>query len=170
MRKHAILAAVVLATFGLTACGDEDSTGPDDDTDELVATWVSKGSDVAPGLQAAPFNVDSIIATFNENGTYTVLQYSGGSDQVTTLTGTYQVGSQPEGDIRAITVVQTSPFAATSQGIFEVSGTTMQYEIIQVEPALQGVNPPTVAGGFGSTTVNGVETGAYWVQNYDLRP
>lgn len=167
MRKHAILAMLVLAGFGLTACGDEDSTGVDDDQDELVGTWVSAGADVAPGLQAEPFSADSIIATFNENGTYTVLQYSGGAE--ITLTGTYDVGPQAEGSIRAITAEQGSPVAVTSEGIFQVTGSTMRYEIIQTQPALEGVNPPTVEGGFGSTSIGGVETGGYWTQNYDRR-
>lgn len=166
MRKHAILAAVVLTAFGLTACGDEDPTDIDDDEDEIVGTWVSAGADVAPGLAAAPFNIDSIIATFNDNNTYTVVQWFDGQDA--TVTGTYEVGDQPEGQIRAITANQSAP-AVTSQGIFQVSGSTMQYEIIQTDPAIQGVNPPTVAGGFGSTTVGGTPTGVYWVQNYDRR-
>jgi hypothetical protein len=50
-----------------------------------------------------------------------------------------------------------------------VTGTTMRYEIIQTTPALQGVNPPTVTGGFGSTTIGGQATGQYWVQTYAKR-
>lgn len=45
----------------------------------------------------------------------------------------------------------------------------MKYEIIQTNPALAGVLPPTVQGGFGSTTVNGVATGAYWTQTFTKR-
>ena len=170
MSRKAILAAVVVMGFGVAAC-DEESTGPDNDQDEIVGTWVSAGADVAPGLAASPFFTDSIIATFNENETYTVLQYYNGNAQPITLTGTYEVGTQPEGQIRAITANQTTPSAVTSEGIFQVSGSgnTMQYEVIQVEPALQGVNAPTVEGGFGSTTVNGVETDGYWTQSYDRR-
>ncbi len=169
MRKKAILALLVVAGLGVAACGSEDSTGNENQVDELVGTWVSKGADVAPGLAASPFFTDSIIATFNENGTYTVVQYYGGTAQPITLTGTYVAGTQPEGQVRSITANQATPTAVTSEGIFQVSGNTMKYEVIQVEPALAGVNPPTVSGGFGSTTVGGNPTGPYWTQNYDRR-
>ncbi|MEJ2503269.1 MAG: hypothetical protein P8177_08130 [Gemmatimonadota bacterium] len=162
MKKHAILAALVLAVFGLAAC-DEESTGVEDDTEELVGTWVSKGADLAPGF--APFAIDSIIATFNEDQTYEVLQYAGGSDQEVTLTGTYVIGPQEEGEIRAITLTQATPSALTAAGIFQVSGSSMQYEVIQVQPDI-GATAPTVSGGFGSTTVGGSTT-SVWIQGYD---
>ena len=162
-----MVAALVLMGFGLAAC-EEDSTGTDDDQDELVGTWVSAGADLAPGFAA--FNVDSIIATFDDDGTYTVLQYAGGSAQAVTLTGTYEIGTQAEGQIRAITANQATPTSLTSQGIFQVaaSGNTMEYEVIQTQPALQGVVAPTVAGGFGSTSIGGTAT-SVWIQNYDRR-
>lgn len=163
MRKQAILAALVLAVFGLAAC-DEESTGVEEQTDELVGTWVSKGADLAPGF--APFGIDSIYATFNDDQTYLVLQYAGGSDQAVTLTGTYVIGAQPEGAIRAITLTQATPSALTAAGIFQVSGSSMQYEVIQVQPDI-GATAPTVSGGFGSTTVGGTTTDV-WIQNYDL--
>ncbi len=164
MMRKAILPVMVLAAFGLAACGSEDSTGPETQTDELVGTWISAGSNVAPGLAAV--GVDSILATFNEDQTYTVLNYAGGSQA--TLTGTWVAGTQAEGQIRSVTVTQISPSALTAQGIFQVSGTAMTYEVIQVEPALQGVTAPTVAGGFGSTTIAGQANNAY-VQHYDKR-
>jgi hypothetical protein len=40
----------------------------------------------------------------------------------------------------------------------------MTYEVIQVEPPIQGFTPPTVEGGFGSTKYNGVPLGPTWVQ------
>lgn len=166
MRKKAIFAALVLAVFGLTAC-DEETTGTEDEVDELVGTWVSKGSDVAPGL-AQLLLVDSIYATFNEDGTYLVLNYANGSDQPGELTGTYVAGDQPEGEIRSILLNQANP-ALTSEGIFQVSGSTMQYEVVQTEPDI-GALAPTVEGGFGSTVVQGTATGAYWIQNYDRVP
>lgn len=168
MGRTTLFAALALLTFGVAACGDdEDPTGPGEEQDEIVGTWVSTGADLAPGLAAAPFNADSIIATFNENGTYAVVQWSAGA--AINFAGTYTLGTQAEGQIRAITANQTAPTSVTSQGIFQVTGATMRYEIIQVEPAIQGVTAPTVAGGFGSTAVNGTPTGAYWVQNYDRR-
>lgn len=167
MKRKMWTTGLALLALGIAACGDDDGTGPDDEQDEIVGTWVSAGADLAPGLAAAPFNADSIIARFNENGTYQVTQWSAGAS--IGFSGTYALGAQPEGQIRAITANQTTPTSVTSEGIFQVSGATMRYEIIQTEPALQGVNAPTVAGGFGSTTINGVATGVYWVQNYDRR-
>jgi hypothetical protein len=164
MMRKAILPVLVLAAFGLAACGSEDSTGPEQQTDELVGTWISAGSNVAPGLAAV--GVDSILATFNEDQTYTVLNYAGGSQA--TLTGTWVAGSQGDGQIRSVTVTQISPSALTAQGIFQVTGAAMTYEVIQVEPALQGVTAPTVAGGFGSTTIAGAPNSLY-IQHYVKR-
>lgn len=166
MRKQAILAALVLGVFGLAACGSEDSTSPEEQVDEIVGTWVSKGADLAPGF--APFNIDSIYATFRDDQTYTVDQYLNGSDQAVPLTGSYVPGDQPEGQIRSIVLTQVSPSALTAQGIFQVTGSTMRYEVIQVQPDI-GATAPTVDGGFGSTVVGGTTT-SVWIQNYDLVP
>ncbi|MEJ2678082.1 MAG: hypothetical protein P8174_03280 [Gemmatimonadota bacterium] len=164
MKKRAFLGVLVLAVLGLAACGSKDSTGPANQVDELVGTWFSGGSNVAPGLAAV--GVDSILATFNEDQTYTVINYAGGSQA--TLTGTWQAGTQAEGQIRSITVDQIQPSALTAEGIFQVTGTAMTYEVIQVEPALQGVTAPTVSGGFGSTTIGGVANSNY-IQHYVKR-
>jgi len=160
MMKKALLATLVLAMFGLAAC-DEDSTGPEDTVDAIVGTWVSKGADLAPGFAA--FAVDSIYATFNEDQTYTVNQYAGGSTQPVVLTGTFVAGTQD--GIRSITLTQATPSSLTAEGIFQVSTNTMQYEVIQTSPDI-GAVAPTVAGGFGSTLVGGTAT-SLWIQNYD---
>lgn len=162
MKKHAIAAALVLSVFGLAAC-DEESTGVVDETDEIVGTWLSAGDDVATGL-ATFFAIDSIVATFEDDQTYTVLQYAGGSDQPGTLTGTYVVGDQPEGQIREITLTQNVPSALTAEGIFRVTGSTMRYEVIQSQPDI-GATAPTVSGGFGSTVAAGATTDL-WIQDY----
>lgn len=164
-RKYmaAALVALVMAGCG----GDDDGSGPPAQ-DEIVGTWVSAGNNVAPGLRAAPFNVDSIRATFNANNSYTVQQYSGGQSQPITLTGSFQAGTGAAGAIRSIIANQTEG-SITSTGIFQVTGNTMRYEIIQTTPALAGVNAPTVSGGFGSTTIGGQPTGQVWIQTYVRR-
>lgn len=166
LKKFAVTAMLALA---VVACGDDedDGTGPQQQ-DEIVGTWASKGTAVAPGLRAAPFNTDSIVATFNANGTYEVRQFAGGQSQPITLTGSYTAGTGARGTVRSITANQTQG-SVTSTGIFQVTGTTMKYEIIQTSPALAGVTAPTVAGGFGSTTVGGVQTGTYWTQTFTKR-
>ena len=76
----------------------------------IVGTWVSTGSDVAP-LLVTFFAVDSIVATFNANQTYEVLQYAGGATAPLTLSGTYAQTLSDVETIWAITVDQTAPSA-----------------------------------------------------------
>ena len=156
-------AVIALAALAAGACG-KSSTGPDSQkTDELVGTWVSTGTNVPLGLRA--LKVKAITATFNANNTYSVLS-TDSSNNVTTMTGTWSAGAiTTSGVIRAITVNQGSPTTLTSQGIFQVTGTGMRYEVIQVQPALQGWTAPTITGGFGSTAYNGTAYAIY-VQTY----
>ncbi|MCF8236998.1 MAG: hypothetical protein K9I85_02480 [Saprospiraceae bacterium] len=123
--------------------------------------WLSAGANVAPLLAGPPFNIDSIRADFSSNLTYTVTSYSGGTPTV--LTGTYSQTESGVGAIWNITVNQTAPSALTSEGIFEVTGDNMKYEIVQTQPAI-GVAAPTAAGGFGST--GGGAFGMANIQNY----
>ena len=120
----------------------------------IVGTWVSKGDDVA-SLLVDFFFVDSIVAVFNANQTYEVLQYAGGSTSPLTLDGTYVQSLSNTGTIWNITVEQTAPSALTSAGIFEISPSdnpnSMQYEIVQTNPDI-GALPPTAEAGFGSSS------------------
>lgn len=120
----------------------------------IVGTWVSKGDDVA-SLLVSFFFVDSIVAVFNANQTYEVLQYAGGSTAPLTLEGTYVQNLSNTGAIWNITVEQTVPSALTSTGIFEINPAdnpnSMQYEIVQTNPDI-GALPPTPEAGFGSTS------------------
>jgi hypothetical protein len=168
MSRKWMAMGLVLA-FGVAACGEDDPVDPGTQQDVLVGTWVSAGANVAPGLTVAPFNVDSIRAVFDANQTYRVFQYSGGAAQPLELTGTWQATTGGQGTIRGVTATQTSPVAVTAQGIFRVNAdNTMQYEVIQTQPELAGVNAPTTAGGFGSTSIAGTATAAY-VQTYVRR-
>ncbi len=127
----------------------------------VQGVWLSAGVNVAPFLAGAPFNIDSIKADFATNQTYTVTSYSGGTQTV--LTGTYVQAASGVGSIWNITVNQTAPTTLTSEGIFEVIGDNMTYEIAQTEPAT-GFAAPTAAGGFGST--GGGVLGMALVQKY----
>ena len=127
----------------------------------VQGTWLSAGANVAGLLAGAPFNIDSIRAEFSTNLTYTVTSYSGGTPTV--LTGTYAQSESGVGAIWNITVNQTAPSALTSEGIFEVTGDNMTYEIVQTQPDI-GVAPPTAAGGFGST--GGGAFGTLNIQKY----
>lgn len=158
--------AVAFIAAGVVACGDDDITDPINDTDPLVGVWFSGGADVAPGLTVEPFNVDSIRAEFRANQTYEVLQYT--PDVTFTLTGTWDAGPGGENEIRSIVVTQQQPVAVIASGIFRIEGNGMQYEVIQTEPAIAGVNAPTVSGGFGSTTIGGQAT-PWYIQTYVRR-
>lgn len=134
----------------------------------IIGTWVSAGADVAP-LLVNLFAVDSIIATFAANQTYTVLQYAGGATAPLTLSGTYSQ-TLAGGTIWEIVADQTVPAALTSEGIFQVDPSanpdSMQYEIAQTSPDI-GAIPPNATDGFGSTS--GGVLGTANVQVYKRR-
>lgn len=156
--------AVACLAFVTVACEDEDPVNNNNNNNSEVGIqgeWQSSGSDVAP-LLVTLFGTDSIYANFSTNMTYTVEQYDS-TGAVLTLSGTYTQTESGVGDIYTIEVNQSSPAALVSEGIFEVSGTTMQYEIVQTSPDI-GAAPPTAAGGFGST--NGGALGTMNVQTY----
>lgn len=168
MRISRIL-PVALAALSLTvAACDTAKDNPDDKAQaEIVATWTSSGeAQIAPGLyNNTAFKTRKIVATFNANRSYTVVATNDAGTNVT-FTGTYTVSGSASSTIRNITLNQTAPSALTSAGIFQVSGKTLKYEVIQTTPAIQGFTAPTAAGGFGSTKYNGTATGAMWTQTF----
>lgn len=127
-------------------------------TDGVVGTWISEGSNVSVLLQTY-FAIDSITATFESNNTYLVESYSAGAK--TTYAGTYVQTKPSSGTIWTIVLNQSTPTAVTSEGIFEITGTspnfTMKYEVAQTEPNI-GATAPTVEGGFGSTSGGALST------------
>jgi len=159
-----------------TSCKKDDgTTNPTPTVDPIVGTWVSEGANVAYGLKLAPFKVKKIVATFNENKSYTVVQ-TDSSNVNTTFTGTYTNPGSTNTDTLSTSVTkgstiynivanQATPSTVTATGIYAINGSNMSYEVIQTSPALTGVNAPTAAGGFGSTTIAGVKYAIY-VQKY----
>jgi hypothetical protein len=142
---------------------------------KIVGNWVSQGTNVPYGLRVAPFKVVKIVATFNSNNSYNVLQTDSAGVQ-TTFTGTYSTSSSAFSDTASssttkgstiinIVANQATPSSVTSTGIYAISSSNMTYEIIQTTPAISGVSAPTAAGGFGSTTIAGVKYAIY-VQKY----
>jgi hypothetical protein len=57
-----------------------------------------------------------------------------------------------------IVLTQTSPYAATAEGIYQVDGDTLTYEVVQTQPDY-GFLPPTPETGFGSTSGTGLNPG-----------
>lgn len=151
-------------TLALSSCKKEDDDSGGGDLDPKVGiqgTWQSSGSDVAP-LLVTLFGTDSIYADFRTDFTYTVEQYDSTGAKLT-LSGVYTQEKSNVGDIYEIEVNQSTPAALVSEGIFEVIGSTMRYEIVQTSPDI-GATPPTPADGFGST--NGGAFGNLNVQVY----
>lgn len=149
--KKAIIFGMLLALV-ISGCKKSEDDGPSTDPQVIgiVGEWYSSGTNVAPLLVG--FGIDSIYAKFNSDNTYLVESFSGGAK--TSLTGTFVQEKSGTGTIWNIIVNQSSPSALTSTGIFDISTSTspytMQYEVVQTEPA-SGFAPPTATAGFGST-------------------
>lgn len=135
--------------------------GDDMDTDAaamaLHGAWVSAGADVAGVLAGPPGNVVRVDASFTAGGDYTA-EAEDSSGGVITFSGTYDVDTDttPHG----ITITQASPYQALVEGLWEVDGDTLTYDVTQTMPDL-GAVPATVAGGFGSSTVGTANVQTY---------
>jgi hypothetical protein len=145
------LSALVVLAVG---CGE--ATGPvggNTQKQAIVGDWLSEGANVAPLLAGAPFNWTKITATFDSDGSYTVLG-TDKADKQTTFAGTWIADPTDIGGIYDITINQATPATTTAEGIFQVSGTSMKYEVVQTQPT-NGLLPPSAKEGFGSTIYNG---------------
>lgn len=155
----ALTLGLALLATGCDSVGDDPGTG--DDPTAIHGTWVSEGENLAPGFR--PFGITRIVATFNANGTYVVRSTIGGNQFE--QTGTYTTQASAVGQIRTIELQQLTPNQLTARGIYEVQGTTMRYEVLDVS---QGT-PPTPQGGFGSS-VAGNDPRGHWTQVYVRQP
>ncbi|HEX8951483.1 MAG TPA: hypothetical protein VF945_06540 [Polyangia bacterium] len=133
----------------------------------VVGTWLSSGSNLAPGFTKAPFNVTSITGVFNDDKTYSVTS-TDSSGKTSTSAGTWSATPSSVAGIFDFTQNQTQPSAATAQGIYQIDAGAapplLTLEGVQTMPSL-GATPPTAASGFGSTVVNGMKT-SDWIQKY----
>jgi hypothetical protein len=143
-----------LLCFLLAGCGTATTTG-DTQTQQkaIVGSWLSDGGNVAPLLAGAPFNWKTITASFDPSGSYTVLGTDKDGKQ-TTFSGTWSATQSDVNGIWDIVVNQSAPSTTTAEGIYQVDGGTMKYEVVQTQPT-NGLQPPTAAQGFGSTVYNG---------------
>jgi hypothetical protein len=164
--KH-LSALLLIAAVLLVGCKKDDDavTTPTQTVGPIVGTWLSTGTNVAPGLRSA-LKVKSVTVTFNNDSTVTTLS-TDSSNVVTSYTGgRYSLGTAAaDTSIRNVTIVYTSP-AITQSGIVQVKGTGMQLEVVQTTPQLTGVVAATATGGFGSTKYNGISLGVTYVQTY----
>jgi hypothetical protein len=165
MKRFVWTAVLLIVPVLLVAgCGGDDNNPTGTTADPIVGTWVSEGTNVAPGL-VATFKTKKITATFNKDQTYDVVAVDS-SDVSVTYQGTYTGSANSGTDIRSIALDQNVPSAVTSEGIYQVAGTTLTYEVIQVQPALLGFTPPVASEGFGSTKYNGTPLGVIWIQTF----
>ncbi|MBK8493398.1 MAG: hypothetical protein IPL49_21600 [Saprospirales bacterium] len=116
--------------------------------------WQSSGANVAP-LLVALFQTDSIYAEFGGDFTYKVEQFDALGAK-TELTGTYSQAASSVTGIWTIVLNQTTPTAITAEGIFQITGNEMKYEIVQTNPPAG--TPPTPEAGFGSTNAGALGT------------
>ncbi len=136
-----------------TATDTASDTGSTADTSDTgtadasltAGTWVSEGENVSDLL--AYFDVARVEATFAAGGTYNVVSTDTQGTE-TTLTGTWVAGTSTTPG--TITLNQATPSTATAEGIWQIDGRTLTYEVVQTSPAV-GCSPPTPADGFGST-------------------
>lgn len=134
--------------------GDSSETTTDTNTaQDIVGNWISEGENVSPLFQASGFSV--ILAGFEKDGssTATVTDTKGKSYD---FAGTYTIDTSTNPG--TIEVVVLTPVQATSQGIWQVQGNKLTYEVAQISPD-KGFVPPTPEKGFGSTTGPNVEAG-----------
>ncbi|MFT5583806.1 MAG: hypothetical protein ACI9VR_001390 [Cognaticolwellia sp.] len=164
------LTALALS-LSLLACQPDDVDSTTDDTAEttdtsdtadtadtgeeeaarIVGDWLSEGEDVSVLL--GYFSVVKVEASFNDDGTYTVIS-TDTEGAPTTYSGTYAADNST--DPQGIVVTQIQPQDGVSRGIFDVDGTTMQYEVVQDG---LGYTAPTPESGFGSTSGTGLTEG-----------
>ena len=145
MRK--VLYAFVCLAIILVAGCEENPSNPAGQP--IVGTWVatSVGEAFAPAT--------TMEVEFKSDGTF-MMETSG-----LAITGTYTTsGSSGSSSIRSITINAATPASATMTGIYRISGTQMELEVVE-SPLPVGVVGPDAVEGIGSTTVNGTATNDY---------
>ncbi len=165
------LAISAFLAFGITSCESEDPIDDVGTGSGIVGTW--EAYDISQGLVALEFR-DTLIAKFNEDESYEVTAYTKQGIEIV-FAGTYEETENEGNDIWSITLNQAtmggSPSIVTSTGIFEIKKTDgkddLWYEVVQTQPEIAGVTPPTADEGFGSSM--GGQYGTYFVQKYNRK-
>ena len=143
--------------------GGDDSSSTDDSEpagdQDITGAWLSEGDNISDLLAAGGFV--KITANFKSDGTYTT-DATDSRGTTYNLAGTYTVDTSTLPG--TIVAHQTTPTSVTAEGIWQVNGDTLLYEVAQTSPD-KGFTPPTPQGGFGSTTGPNVEPGIN-VQTY----
>ena len=167
--KFALLAALILGLFALTACdddGDGDVTGTPDPK-AWHGTWLSAEENVAPILVTV-FNYDSVRVVMRDDNTVSLSTHVAGGAWTTTE-GTYSVTETGKTDVLAISLV----YAAFSQeGIVQVTDglpDILKLEVVQTVPDI-GAVPRTPTTGFGSDSALGTANIQYYEREDETDP
>ncbi|RME24580.1 MAG: hypothetical protein D6798_10860 [Deltaproteobacteria bacterium] len=136
------------------AGGDGGAAAGDCAALSITGDWISQGDDISPLFQQPSFDYVSIEATFGGDCSYRVQATTGGGDTYE-FVGTY---SATEGSPGTIVQWQSQPFEGTSEGIWQVDGTTLTLEVVLTTPDY-GFTPPSPEAGFGSTAGQGLAPG-----------
>lgn len=129
-----------------------DVTVPDADTgvdtnDALAGDWLSQGQDLSELFANAPFEYVRLDASFRQDGSYVVTGTTA-EDEAYVFEGAWVADTTTSPG--TITLTQTAPSNAVAEGIWEIEGNTLTYEVVQVSPDY-GFTAPTPEAGFGST-------------------
>jgi hypothetical protein len=151
---------LAFAVAAFTAACSSDSAMAPNRGDKIVGTWISMGSDVAVGLTST-MRAAMVKATFTSDSTYRI-ELTDSSYNVSTFTGTWSASSSSQ-HLRTITLTQTSPAASSGQGVFQIDGARMTFEVGPM--TAQGIGN-SVASGFGATTSQDGSTSSVWVQRF----
>lgn len=159
-RRGAVTVLLPLLALGVATC--DSGTDVEADPEAVVGTWISAGEALAPYYRIVAHR-DSVVTVFDADGGWFSTQYTG--IYAISDMGVYEI-EPGDGPIFGVTILAVPPATDTLfRGIFRVEGDTLQLEV--VGPGQY--SPAAVAGGFGSTTLDGQETGPYWVQVYGRR-
>ena len=125
-------------------------TGADPST--IEGDWISQGSDLSALFAGDPFAYASVEIFFRTDLSYHAEAVDGGGTSYP-IDGTYTADASTSP--ATIHIVQTAPYEAEADGIWQVGGDTLTYEVVQVVPDY-GFTAPTPERGFGSTAGPGL--------------
>lgn len=137
----------------ISACKKDKPMGPGNPNyDGIEGEWQSSGQNISAFLTSFS-GIDSVYAKFDANFSYRIEHFD--SAGVKTLySGTFQQMENDSTDHFQVLFTQSVPSAILREGIAAVylaQPDSLYLEIVQTTPYI-GVLPPTVAGGFGSSS------------------
>lgn len=134
--------------------GDGGAASGDCEGSGLLGDWRSEGEDISALFQLSTFDYARVDASFGADCLYRVDVLTNGGDEYVIM-GSWEA---QEGSPGSITQWQDYPYAARAEGIWQVAGEALSFEVVQVDPDY-GFTAPTPSTGFGSTAGQGLAAG-----------